>query len=60
MLKLDETPELEYDDFTKKGIEDITAEYQDVETRRSADFEAMLKVAEEYYDLIEQGKKNGE
>lgn len=62
LLKLDETPELEYDDFTKKGIEDITIEYQDLKDDkiRSVDFEEMLKVAEEYYDLIEQGKTNGE
>jgi predicted ATP-binding protein involved in virulence len=60
LLKLDETPEIEYDDFTKKGIEDIAEEFQDVEMpQRSVKFQEMLKVAEEYYNLIEQGATNG-
>ena len=61
LLKLDEMPEIEYDDFTKKGIEDIAIEYQELEDDkiRSASFEEMLKVAEEYFDLVEQGKTNG-
>lgn len=60
LLKLDETPEIEHDHFNKKGIEDIAEEFQDVEMpQRSIKFQEMLKVAEEYYDLIEQGETNG-
>lgn len=60
LLKLDETPEIEHDHFNKKGIEDIAEEFQDVEMpQRSIKFQEMLKVAEEYFNLIEKGATNG-
>ena len=51
LLKLDETPEIEYDDFTKKGIEDIAEEFQDVEMpQRSVKFQEMLKKNPQYLE----------
>ncbi len=54
LLKLDDTPELEYDDFTKKSIEDIAEDEQDVLMPQwSKKRLQMYEAAKEYYQKLE-------
>ena len=50
-----DNPEQEADQWNR-GVEDIVTEVMGVDTARSATYERMMKVAEEYYKLLDAGK----
>ncbi len=57
IINLDHTENPEQDaELWGRGVEDIVTEVMGVDTARSEQYQKMLKVAEEYYGLLDAGK----